>query len=68
VLPKSVKHHVFFAYQQEGGEYDSDGVISVASQLAANAAAAHGYRSDHSDIIESLEVFRGFAAVLAGFR
>ena len=67
-LPKTVKHHVFFAYQQDGSAYDSDGVISVASQLAANAPATHGYRTDHSDIIESVEVFRGFAAVLAGFR
>ena len=67
-LPKSVKHHAFFAYQQDGGEYDSDGVISVASQLAANAAHTHGYQTDHSDILESLEVFRGFAAVLAAFR
>ena len=66
-LPKTVKHHVFFAYQQDGNEYDSDGVISVASQLAANAAAAHGYRTDHSDILESADVFRGFAAVLAAF-
>ena len=68
VLPTTVKHHVFFAYQQDGVAYDSDGVISVASQLAANAPNAHGYRTDHSDIIESIDVFRGFAAVLAGFR
>jgi pimeloyl-ACP methyl ester carboxylesterase len=67
-LPETVKHHVFFAYQHDGGAYDGDGVISVASQLAANAGDAHGYRTDHSDIIESVDVFRGFAAVLAGFR
>jgi len=67
-LPKSVKHHLFFGYQQDGGEYDTDGVISVASQLAADAAQTHGFRTDHSDILESAEVFRGFAAVLATFR
>jgi pimeloyl-ACP methyl ester carboxylesterase len=68
VLPKSIKHHAFFGYQQDGGEYDTDGVISVASQLAANAPHKHGYLTDHSDILESAEVFSGFAAVLAGFR
>jgi pimeloyl-ACP methyl ester carboxylesterase len=67
-LPKTVKHHVFFAYQQEGDDFDSDGVISVASQLAADTAHTHGFRTDHSDILDSLEVFRGFAALLAAFR
>ena len=45
-LPKTVKHHVFFAYQQDGGDRDSDGVISVASELADGTAHTHGFRTD----------------------
>jgi pimeloyl-ACP methyl ester carboxylesterase len=66
-LPASVRHHLFFGYREDGGSYDSDGVITVGSQLAAKAARAHGFRTDHSDILDSAPVFRRFAAVLAGF-
>ena len=67
-LPPTVRHHVFFGYREEGGEYDSDGVISVASQLAAKSSLTQGFRTDHSDILDSAPVFASFAAALAGFR
>lgn len=66
-LPAAVRHHVFFGYREDGGDFDSDGVISVASQLAVKPAGAHGFRTDHSDILDSAAVFKSFAAVLAGF-
>ena len=67
-LPAGVRHYVFFAYRDDGGEHDSDGVISVASQLAAKSSLAQGFRTDHSDILDSAPVFTSFAAALAGFR
>ena len=66
-LPASVHHHVFYGYREDGSSFDSDGVISVASQLAAKAEGAHGFLTDHSDIIESAPVFKAFASVLAAF-
>ena len=66
-LPEGVRHHVFFGYQNDGGAFDSDGVISVASQLAAKGARPHGFFTDHSDILDSAPVFKSFASVLAGF-
>jgi pimeloyl-ACP methyl ester carboxylesterase len=67
-LPASAHHHLFFAYREDGAEFDSDGVVTVASQRAAKGAAdAYGFRTDHSDILESPAVFQRFAAVLAGF-
>ena len=66
-LPERVRHHVFFGYRDDGGDFDSDGVISVASQRAAKAVRVHGFRTDHSDILDSAPVFSSFAAVLAAF-
>jgi pimeloyl-ACP methyl ester carboxylesterase len=66
-LPPSVRHHLFYGYRDDGGSFDSDGVISVASQLAAKPERAHGFQTDHSDIIESAPVFKSFAALLAAF-
>ena len=66
-LPERVRHYVFFAYREDGSEFDSDGVISVASQRAAKAARMLGFRTDHSDILDSASVFKSFAAALAGF-
>ena len=70
-LPANVRHHVFFGYREDGGDFDSDGVISVASQreqhIAASAARVHGFRTDHSDILDSANVFKSFAAALASF-
>ena len=66
-LPASVRHHLFFGYREDGDGHDSDGVISVASQLAAKAARSYGFRTDHADILEDQAVFRRFAAVLASF-
>jgi pimeloyl-ACP methyl ester carboxylesterase len=66
-LPASARHHLFFGYREEGGDFDSDGVISVGSQLAAKAARTHGFRTDHSGILDSARVFQRFASVLAGF-
>jgi pimeloyl-ACP methyl ester carboxylesterase len=70
-LPPEVKHHVFFGYRESGDAFDSDGVISVASQIQdraeADAAQLHGFRTDHSGILEDPAVFSRFAGVLAGF-
>ena len=66
-LPAAVRHHVFFAYREEGDEFDSDGVISVASQLAVKPTRTHGFRTDHSDILDDASVFKRFADVLAAF-
>jgi pimeloyl-ACP methyl ester carboxylesterase len=70
-LPASVRHHVFFGYREDGADFDSDGVISVASQreqhIAASAARVRGFRTDHSDILDNPGVFKSFAATLAGF-
>jgi pimeloyl-ACP methyl ester carboxylesterase len=66
-LPASVRHHLFFAYREDGGEFDSDGVISVASQLAAKAARSHGFRTEHADILDDAAVFQRFAGLLARF-
>ena len=38
-LPERVRHYVFFGYREDGGDFDSDGVISVASQRAAKRGA-----------------------------
>lgn len=69
-LPPGVEHHVFFGYLDNGGDFDSDGVIPVVSQVEQRIAAkarTHGFRTDHSDILDSAPVFRSFAAVLAAF-
>ena len=66
-LPAAVRHHVFFGYREDGGHFDSDGVISVASQLAVKTTRTHGFRTDHSDILDSAPVFKSFAALLASF-
>ena len=66
-LPAGVHHHIFYAYRDEGGDFDSDGVISVGSQLAIQAEQAHGFRTDHSEILDNAPVFKSFASVLAGF-
>jgi len=66
-LPAGVQHYVFFGYREDASDFDSDGVISVASQLAAAGAPARGFHTDHSDIIDSAPVFKSFAALLAGF-
>ena len=66
-LPEGVRHYVFYGYREDGGDFDGDGVISVSSQLAAPGAKAQGFRTDHSDIIDSAPVFKSFAALLAGF-
>jgi len=63
-----VHHFVFYGYRDDGGSFDSDGVITVASQLAAKPERAYGFQTDHSDIIESAPVFDAFASVLARFR
>ena len=66
-LPERVRHYLFFGYREDGADFDSDGVISVASQRAAKAARMLGFRTDHSDILDSPSVFKSFAAALAGF-
>jgi hypothetical protein len=66
-LPASVRHYLFFGYREDGGDFDSDGVISVASQRAISAMRMQGFRTDHSDILDSAPVFKNFSALLAGF-
>jgi pimeloyl-ACP methyl ester carboxylesterase len=66
-LAPSVEHHVFYGYREAGGLFDSDGVVSVASQVHAPAAQVHGFRTDHSAILDDAAVFGRFAHVLAGF-
>ena len=70
-LPPAVKHHLFFGYRESGDAYDSDGVITVMSQreerIEAAAAQVHGFRTDHSAILDERAVFERFVGVLAGF-
>lgn len=70
-LPASVKHHLFYGYRGAGDEWDSDGVVTVRSQrepaIAASATSAHGFRTEHSAILDNPAVFQRFADVLAGF-
>jgi pimeloyl-ACP methyl ester carboxylesterase len=70
-LPAAVKHHLFFGYREGGDAFDSDGVISVSSQRQAQiekaAAQVHGFRTDHSGILDDPAVLGRFAGVLAGF-
>lgn len=69
-LPPAVKHYLFFGYRESGDAFDSDGVITVSSQREARieraAAQVHGFRTDHSGILDDAAVFRRFAGVLAG--
>jgi pimeloyl-ACP methyl ester carboxylesterase len=69
-LPGRVKHHLFFGYRADGDPFDSDGLITVASQLEGYREAGaelHGFKTDHSTILDDAAVFKRFAAVLAGF-
>jgi pimeloyl-ACP methyl ester carboxylesterase len=70
-LPPAVQHHVFYGYREDGNPFDSDGVITVASQRETHieraAAQVHGFRTDHSGILDDAAVFGRFAGVLAGF-
>lgn len=67
----SVQHHLFFGYRENGDTFDSDGVIAVSSQreehIERAAAQIHGFRTDHSAILDDAAVFGRFAGVLAGF-
>jgi hypothetical protein len=69
-LPAGVKHHLFFGYRADGDQWDSDGVITVGSQLAGSEEAhsqLHGFKTDHSAILEDAAVFGRFAGILGGF-
>ena len=67
-LPAGVKHHLFFGYRQDGDAFDSDGVITVGSQLEVQGGAQlHGFKTDHSAILEDPSVLARFAALLASF-
>jgi pimeloyl-ACP methyl ester carboxylesterase len=67
-LPATVKHHLFFAYRHDGDAWDSDGVITVGSQLENQAGAQlHSFKTDHSAILEDPSVLARFATLLAGF-
>jgi pimeloyl-ACP methyl ester carboxylesterase len=68
-LPPAVRHHLFFGYRERGDAFDSDGVITVASQLDGHAdnhaARIHGFKTDHSGILDDASVFKRYASVLA---
>ena len=70
-LPPAVQHHLFYGYREDGTPFDSDGVITVASQREASiertAAQVHGFRTDHSGILDDASVFGRFAGVLAAY-
>ena len=70
-LPAAVQHHLFFGYREDGDAYDGDGVVTVSSQrepaIEAAAAQVHGFRTDHSGILDDAAVFKRFAALLDGF-
>lgn len=70
-LPASARHHLFYGYREDGNDWDSDGVITVRSQrepvITKSAAGAHGFRTDHSAILDDPAVFQRYAGVLAGF-
>jgi pimeloyl-ACP methyl ester carboxylesterase len=67
-LPPGIQHHLFFGYRERGDAGDSDGVITVASQLEERvghaAARTHGFKTDHSGILDDASVFRRYASVL----
>jgi pimeloyl-ACP methyl ester carboxylesterase len=70
-LPLPVRHHILFGYREGGDAFDSDGVVSVASQreehVEAQASGVHGFRTDHSGILDDPAVLRRFTALLAGY-
>jgi pimeloyl-ACP methyl ester carboxylesterase len=70
-LPASARHHLFYGYRDGGDQWDSDGVITVGSQrqasIEAAASGAHGFRTDHSAILDDPAVFQRFVGVLAEF-
>jgi pimeloyl-ACP methyl ester carboxylesterase len=68
-LPVTVAHHLFYSYLGSTRRpSDTDGVVTLASQLAAhartNAAQEHGFSAEHSAILADPSAFERFAEVL----
>ena len=69
-LPAGVTHHLFYGYRADAGQYDSDGVITVGSQLEGSeqtGSQLHPFKTDHSAILDDAAVLGRFAELLAGF-
>lgn len=73
-LPQGVEHYLFFGYRGSsmfaGG--NSDGVVSIASQLPVNvqdqAKLIRGYDEDHTSILESEPLLTKVSQVLSAGR
>ena len=69
-IPHKVRHHLFFAYQDQPGfrVASGDGVVSLESQLdgwaQARAAGVVGFNADHVGILTSRAVFTAYACLL----
>jgi hypothetical protein len=69
-LPAGVTHHLFYGYRADADPYDSDGVITVGSQLEGSektGSQLHAFKTDHSAILDDAAVLGRFAELLAGF-
>ena len=69
-LPAGVQHHLFYGYRADGDQYDSDGVITVGSQLEGHdttRSQVHAFKTDHSAILDDAAVLARFAGLLADF-
>ena len=70
-LPSSVRHHLFFSYRngRTSVDMDTDGVVTVASQLEQDAhvqaARVYGFSASHTGILTSPLVFVRYSGVLA---
>jgi pimeloyl-ACP methyl ester carboxylesterase len=68
-LPVHVRHHLFYSYLgRPRSPTDTDGVVTVASQLAAHACAGatqlHGFNAEHTAILADAAAFQRLASVL----
>jgi alpha-beta hydrolase superfamily lysophospholipase len=68
-LPATLHHYLFFSYLGRGQRpEDTDGVVTLASQLApharAGAAEVHGFKAEHTAILADPAALARFAGVL----
>jgi pimeloyl-ACP methyl ester carboxylesterase len=69
-IPHTVRHYLFFAYQDDPGFRlaSGDGVVSLESQLdqwaQARAAGVMGFNEDHMGVLTSRAAFAAYACVL----
>lgn len=54
-IPGSIEHHLVYAYLNSGDSSDSDGVVTVSSQLRPSGSSAlsgqYGFKSSHTGIL-----------------